>query len=93
MLWRFDNHQEFLNTNLLPQIIDLDKVNYRAQTSAQARSCTNCSILRTRTNRRKYLKLCIGTTPPRDDNDYHQTIIIKIDGDGALTHPVVEEYM
>ena len=46
-----------------------------------------------RTNLRKFIKGCIENTPPVDSEGQTHNSLIKIDGEGCLTHQVIKEYM
>ena len=93
VFWILGNHQELINPDVLPQMIDLDntdKSNYEVRMAR--RTASSRPVINQRTNLRNFVKSCIENTPPCDGEAQTHNSPIKIDGEGSITHRIIKEY-
>ena len=96
MLWLYDNHREFLEPNLhlkMVELNELDEHKHTAEMNKNTRRVKKRHVPNTRPNLRKYFKSCIENTPPGDCESQRHSSPVKIDGDGAINHAIVKEFM
>ena len=99
ILWLLDDEQRrrYINQTILPELIrrdELDEENHRALLQRRAREGNEGDApANKRENVRGYVKVCINNTAPGDDVGSRHNSPIKIDGDGAITHGIIKEYM